>query len=215
MAKVRHRVMEAERVAQPFSVYLKHLGPTRLKGRETLFVEGRYSDRVIVTKGDGGALANVMLLLNPAGSRVLSQNRYSIKNFGMQSIACELIERGMREIKIDEYLNEWEIRYVKEATIDKRPCMFIQARRTAQREEFSFYLTRLFVDDELEVPVRFSTYTWPRATGDRSSLLEEYTYTDIRLNLGPTDADCDVANPSYGFDAHQVMPPKDAADKVQ
>ena len=214
-AKVRHRVVEADRVVRPFSVYLKHLGPTRLKGRETLYVEGRYFDRVILTKGGGGALANITLLLNPTGSRALSQNRYSIKKFGMKSIARELIERGMREVQADEHPDEWEIRYFKQATIDKRPCTCLQARRTTQRENFSFYLIRLFFDDELDVPVRFTTYTWPRATGDRPILVEAYTYTDIRLNPGLTDAEFDVANPSYGFDEQRVMTRKDTTDKEE
>ncbi len=67
------------------------------------------------------------------------------------------------------------------------------------RRNFLFHLARIFVDDELGVPVRYEAYDWPREPGGAPELIEEYTYLDLKLNNGFTEADFDVRNPNYAF----------------
>jgi hypothetical protein len=35
---------------------------------------------------------------------------------------------------------------------------------------------------ELNLPVRFDAYDWPKAPGEQPELAEEYTYLDVKLN---------------------------------
>ena len=67
------------------------------------------------------------------------------------------------------------------------------------RKNLTFHLARIFVDDQLDVPVRYAAYWWPKNEGGAPQLLEEYTYTDLKLNVGLTDQDFDRANPEYQF----------------
>ena len=67
------------------------------------------------------------------------------------------------------------------------------------RRNFIFHLARIFIDDELNIPIRYEAYGWPSRTGDLPVLEEEYTYLDVKLNNGFTDDDFDIRNPNYGF----------------
>jgi hypothetical protein len=68
-----------------------------------------------------------------------------------------------------------------------------------RRDIFRFCLARIFVDDELKIPIRYESYDWPREAGGPPELIEEYTYLDLKLNNGFTDEDFDTRNPDYHF----------------
>ena len=55
------------------------------------------------------------------------------------------------------------------------------------------------MDDELHVPIRFAAYSWPETKDGKPVLQEEYTYRQVSLNVGLSDADFDPKNPAYGF----------------
>ena len=44
-----------------------------------------------------------------------------------------------------------------------------------------------------------SRYDWPREAGGQPELIEEYTYRDLKLNIGLTDEDFSTQNPDYHF----------------
>ena len=47
----------------------------------------------------------------------------------------------------------------------------------------------VYVDKELKLPVRVEVYDWPTPRGNPTGdLLECYSYTNLRFNLGLTDA---------------------------
>ena len=52
---------------------------------------------------------------------------------------------------------------------------------------------------QLHLPIRYEAYDWPAQAGDAPVLLEEYTYMNLQINQGFTDADFDVHNPNYHF----------------
>jgi hypothetical protein len=49
------------------------------------------------------------------------------------------------------------------------------------------------------VPIRYEAYDWPTQPGATPQLIEQYTYLQLKLNNGFTDADFDIRNPQYGF----------------
>ena len=67
------------------------------------------------------------------------------------------------------------------------------------RKNFLFNVARIFVNDTMNVPVRYEAYDWPRTAGGPPELIEEYTYLNMKLNVGLTDIDFDIHNPAYGF----------------
>lgn len=57
------------------------------------------------------------------------------------------------------------------------------------------------MDDEYNLPIRYEAYDWPR-NGDSVSqddLLEEYTYVNLKTNVGLSDRDFDPANSNYNM----------------
>ncbi len=61
------------------------------------------------------------------------------------------------------------------------------------------YLARIFVDNQWRFPIRVEVYELPRDSKHIPRLLEEYTYLDLKLNNGYTDADFDPHNRQYKF----------------
>ena len=49
----------------------------------------------------------------------------------------------------------------------------------------------MFLDDELHFPIRVEVYELPLDRSQGPQLVEEYTYLDVKLNNGYTDADFD------------------------
>jgi hypothetical protein len=48
--------------------------------------------------------------------------------------------------------------------------------------------------------VRYAAYHWPQTQDDKiGPVIEEYTYLDLKINVGLTDADFDPENPNYNF----------------
>ena len=66
-------------------------------------------------------------------------------------------------------------------------------------EALAFHKTRFFIDEQLAVPIRFEAYDWPAAAGTEPELVEEYTYHELRVNVGLGDRDFNYRNPDYGF----------------
>ena len=79
-------------------------------------------------------------------------------------------------------------------SIRRQPCF-----QPAARPYFDFHIAQIYIDKALNVPVRYAAYTWPEAAGEKPLLLEEYTYVNMKLNVGLTDADFDDHNKNYGF----------------
>ncbi len=64
---------------------------------------------------------------------------------------------------------------------------------------FMFNRVRLFIDDQLGLPIHFDAYDWPASPQAPAEIREEYTYSDLRLNVGLSDLDFDASNGNYAF----------------
>jgi len=49
------------------------------------------------------------------------------------------------------------------------------------------------------LPIRFEGYDWPREPGAPADLAEEYSYINLKLNVGLGDIDFDACNRQYSF----------------
>ena len=183
--KVRH---------EPFSAYTYFVAPTRLKGQEAIFVNGRNNNELL---GHGVGVRKVIgtVSLKPDGMIAMQNQRYPITEIGMQNLVKRLIEVAER----DKQYGECTVEFFKDAKIDQRPCTCIQVLHPTPRRNFLFHKAQVFVDNELNMPVRYAAYDWPARPGVAPPLLEEYTYYKIKINQNLTDADFDTNNPAYGF----------------
>jgi hypothetical protein len=193
-AKIRNRKVDSDgRIVVPLSVYLKFLAPKAKKGREVIWVEGANNGKLI---GHGtGVEGFITVYLDPTGYFSMKGNRYPITDIGIETLVDKLIEKGERDRKRDEC----EVQFYKGAKINGRACTLLQVTHPVKRDYFDFNVAEIFIDDELNVPVRYAAYQWPTTPGGKPILDEEYTYMNIKLNVGLTDADFDPKNPAYEY----------------
>ena len=78
-------------------------------------------------------------------------------------------------------------------------CTLLEVVHPVQRPHFDFHIARIYIDDELRIPIRFASWEWPAVAGGSPQLLEEFTYLNIKLNVGLTDLDFDSGNPNYAY----------------
>jgi hypothetical protein len=193
--KVRHRQVERGRVVRPFSVYVRFLRPERVKNREVVYVEGKNGGKMIVRNG-GTRFEYITTALAPDSPTVLQQTRYPISEIGVLNLTRRLIEDGEYEM---QHSDDCRVRIVPGAKINGRSCTLVQVAHPEPRETADYQMARILIDDQLVLPVHYSAYDWPDKEGGQPQLLEEYTYTNIRINVGLTDWDFDHRNENYLF----------------
>jgi Protein of unknown function (DUF1571) len=194
--KVRNRKHENGAVRVPFSVYMNFLKPASVKGREVIYVEGANGGNI--TAHEGGMKGRFLPTMNldPHGMIAMQGQRYPITDFGFENLVVKLIEKGERDRKHGECTVEFRTG----AQVEKdRPCTVLVVTHPVPRQYFDFHVAEIFIDDKLNIPVRYAAYSWPAQEGGEKELLEEYTYRDIKLNLNMTNADFDPKNTKYNF----------------
>ncbi len=188
--KVRHK---------PFSVYMYFLGPKEIKGREVLYVEGLNQDVKGISKikaHEGSGIKRLVTVnLLPTSGLAMRGQRYPITEIGIRTLTQRLIEVGEQ----DKQFGECEVKYFRQAKVQDRVCTCVQVVHPVRRKNFRFHVARVYIDDELQIPIRYESYDWPKQQGGRPVLLEEYTYMKLKLNPGLTKADFDPNNPNYKF----------------
>jgi hypothetical protein len=186
--KLRHK---------PFSVYMYFLGPPSLKGQEVIFVEGQ-NDGNMWAHGVGFQKVFGTVPLKPDGPVAMKNQRYPLTELGILNLTRRLVEVGEMDVKY----GECEVKFYEGAKINNRVCTCIEVVHPVPRTNFRFHLARIFVDKEYNLPVRYESFDWPKEKGAKvgpNELMEEYTYLNLKLNNGFTDADFDTKNPNYKF----------------
>jgi hypothetical protein len=173
--KVRHR---------PFSVYLKILAPSSLKGREAVWVEGRNNGKLLAKDVGLKSILGTMRI-SPQGSFAMEGNLYPVTEIGILNLADKMVNTTKRDARISQL----KVRFAKNTNVKDRSCTCIQIEHEIPNREIRYQLSRVYVDNELLLPIRFEGYTWPSRPGGPPILVEEYTYTNLKLNNGFTDRD--------------------------
>ena len=192
------QVMELKLRHRPFSVYTKFRFPQDLNGQQAIYVQGQNEDKII---GHGVGFQRTLGThkLDPAGFIAMRGQKYSITDIGLLNLVDKLLEVGYK----DSRYGECTVKYIEGVTLFKntspRECTVIHVEHPLPRPYFIFYVARIYVDKELNLPIRYESYEWPRKAGETPKLIEVYEYRDLKLNVGLTDRDFDPANPAYAF----------------
>ncbi len=185
-AKIRH---------EPFSVYLYFLAPEDVKGQEVIYVTGHNDGNMLAHAGSGVRAMVGTVSLKPDGALAMQGNRYAVTEIGVENLAKRLVEVAQH----DKQFGECEVNFYPNAKVNGRVCTCVQVVHPVPRRNFRFHLARVFIDDELLIPVRYEAYDWPQEEGGQPVLMEEYTYMNVKINNGFTDADFDPKNAAYKF----------------
>lgn len=196
--KIRnHKEDDTGRTVVPFAVYMKFLKPQHMAGRECIWIEGANEGKLWGHEVPG--IKNLVTVrLDPTGAFAMKGNRYPITDAGIETLTRRLIEKGER----DRQRGECEVNFFKGAKINGRSCTLLQVQHPVKRPYFDFHQAQIFIDDDLQIPVRYAAYRWPSVPGKKpglDELEEEYTYLNVKINVGLKDADFDWQNKAYNF----------------
>ena len=186
---VRREQIRGGRVIKPMAVFMQHMESGKLKGRRVLYVEGQNDGKLLVRKGGSGAFNYLKLKIDPHGAAARRESNYPITDVGLGKMIERLIERAKDDIKHDPTAANTQVSHFRNAKVNGRVCTHIRVVHPKRGEGLEFHRASLYVDDELHVPIRVVVYGWPTRQGEDPPLIEEYTYVDLRLNIGLTDAD--------------------------
>jgi hypothetical protein len=166
---------------RPFSVYLRWQGPRDLAGQEVCYVTGRNNGQMRVHSA--GALGVVgFVSLDPNDPRARKTSRHSITEAGIGNV----IERFGAGWEGERRLNLTQVR-VGEYEYNKRRCTRVETIHPARRE-FLHYRSVVYFDQQNRLPIRVESYDWPRSQGDPGRLTEVFSFVNLRLNVGLSDA---------------------------
>ncbi|MFN5287850.1 MAG: DUF1571 domain-containing protein, partial [Planctomyces sp.] len=184
--KIRH---------EPFSVYMLFQDPR--EGREVIFVSGQNDNKLLVHETGLASLIGT-LSLSPEDSRVKAENRYPITKAGMANMVQAVIEQW----EVESKYGECDVKYFSDAKIEKYEkynCRVIESSHPEPRRQFPFQITRLWIDEKTQLPVRVQQFGFPKKKDAKPPVIEDYLFTDVQPDLRLTDSDFDKDNPAYNF----------------
>ncbi|QDV87697.1 DUF1571 domain-containing protein [Stieleria sp.] len=194
-AKIRCRKVVDNQIVQPLSVYLSFVKPASIKGREVLYVEGRNNGNLIAHEGGFKGRFLPTVNLPPTGTLAMRGQRYPMTEIGLENLLVKLIERGEQAKQLPDVKAEMRTGI----KVNDRPCMLLTVTQPTPRPDLLFYQAKVYMDEELNVPIRYVAYDWPAPNQEKLSVIEEYNYLNLKLNVGLTDADFDPNNSKYNF----------------
>ncbi len=190
---VRPHVMEMRARTVPYAVYLKFVAPD--PGREAIFQPARNNGKIVYHDIGLGRLIAGTMLLDPRGSLAMDENRHPITDAGIGNLIEMVRDRWEAELDPAESV----VAIHEHARVADRSCMLIEATHPRLSRSYSFHKVKVYIDREHGLPIRFEAYDWPKSPGAEPELVEEYTYSDLKTDVGLSDVDFDAANPRYAF----------------
>jgi hypothetical protein len=169
---------------QPFSVDMVWLAPRALEGQEACYVAGRNGGNMRVRpSGLVGALGFRTIDVND--ERAQRTSRHPITEAGIGFLIDEFAAGWQRE-------RQWGQTEVQlaEYEFDHHRCVRVVMTHPLggpPAGRYQHYRDVVFFDMQTHLPLRMEAYDWPHRPGDNGDLLEMYSYTGLRLNVGLGD----------------------------
>jgi hypothetical protein len=179
---------------QPFSVYLRFVDANN--GREVIYAGSRYRNQLQAHEPPGSFRGIVgTVSLDPTAPQAMAEGRHPITQIGIQNMIQAQIDLWQKELKFGES----DCKFYPNAKLQGTLCQVCEVTHPVPRRQFLFHRTRVFIDKKTLFPVRIEQWGFPPGGSGEPYLIEEYTYTDIRTNVGLSDGDFDVRNRRYHF----------------
>lgn len=183
---------------QPFSVYMKWL--TFDKGRELIYIDGKNDGKMLVQPGGWKGRLTGTLALDPTGHLAMSESRHPPSEAGLVRLAETLLTYNRKNLKSPR---GWTCEMHDHQTFQGRDCYLFITTYESPSVSDTYRKSIQYVDKELSLPIVVKNYTWDSeadpATIDETTLIESYTWTDIRVDQRLANADFDETNSSYHF----------------
>jgi hypothetical protein len=177
----------------PNSLYFKFQQPNR--GREAIYIHGRNNGRIVAHDVGLGKFFAGTMHLDPKGSMAMEENRHPVTEAGIGCLIDTVARRWATELSPGESV----VTLHHDVRVSDRPCTMIESVHPRRGPELLFHKVKLYVDNEHGLPIRFEAFDWPRSPGAAPELVEEYSYLELKTNVGLRDHDFDPSNRQYSF----------------
>ena len=135
--------------------------PSAFPRREAIYIVGRNDGRVLAHDVGLNKLLAGTLWLEPTGGRAMEGCRHPISEAGIGPLLETLQTRWSSELDPSESV----VAFRGDQMVGTRRCTMIESTHPKQQPEFMFYRVRVFIDDELGLPIQFEAYDWPSSPG--------------------------------------------------
>jgi Protein of unknown function (DUF1571) len=186
-------IMDMKVRTKPQSIYFKFQQPAQ--GREAIYIAGRHSGKVLAHDVGLNKIIAGTLQLEPTSSRAMEDFRHPITEAGIGPLLETLAKRWAVELNSEESI----ITFNDDMVVGPRRCTMIESTHPHRQPQFLHHMVRVYIDQEHGLPIRFEAYDWPKNRHAHPELSEEYSYSQLKLNVGLRDIDFDVSNSQYSF----------------
>lgn len=185
---------------KPFSVYLNWL--TVDPGREVIYIEGQNEGKLIAH--DGGWKARIpAFTLDPGCRLAMRDARYPVTTAGIANLARTMLDVHREDIQRDSVAT---CMVEENQSFDGRSCTVFTTQYKAPGSSPTYRKSITYIDDEWNLPVYSRHFAWPESGKgknedelDASTLIESYSFTDLKMSYPLTDKDFDRDNSEYHF----------------
>ena len=145
------------------------LSPEAVKGQECLYVEGANNNEMFAHAPPGTLRGRIgTVKISPTSAIAMKGQRYPITELGIANLTKRLIEVGEH----DKQYGECDVKFFQGAKVMDRVCTIIQVTHPVPRRNFIFHMARIYVNDQLNLPIRYEAYDWPDKPGEKPDCLK-------------------------------------------
>jgi hypothetical protein len=181
--KIRH---------EPFSVYLRFSEPEDKQGTQAIYVEGRNNNQLWGRSATGLKSLLGWQSLEPQSALAMAGNRYPITNSGLKNTLSRLKRTAERA----DWMSGCQFEFSADE-IDGRPVDCVLLTNPVPRGEFVLARMRMCFDRQTHLLTQLERHNWSAAQPGKTELVEQYTYSDVRLGVELSDGDFDHENRAY------------------
>jgi hypothetical protein len=184
----------------PFSVYMKWI--TGEAGREVLYVDGKNDGRM--TAHGGGWRARLpSVSLDPTGSLAMAESRHPITRVGLYNLTQMMVEIHRDDLQKQ---NVARFERLDDQVYDGRVCHAFLIEYKDKQSSEHYRKSISLIDKEWSIPVFTKNFGWLNGEApadpdqhDEATLIEYYSYANIKFRSNLIAQDFDHTNDEYGF----------------
>jgi hypothetical protein len=173
------QVAEMKVRTSPAAVYVRFAKPDDIAGTEVAYTAARKNLKMRY-RAAGTAGTKGFLTLDTDDAKFLEKNRHPVTEWTMAALLDRVSAAVAREKTLNNpvevYTGEYQFagrNVVRYEILTRRPHAFRYAHRML-----------VYVDKETKLPVRFEAYDQPKSGATVGDLMEAYSFSDVKTNLG-------------------------------
>jgi hypothetical protein len=176
------QVAEMKVRVQPFAVHVRFARPEAIAGLELSY--GVRRDGKVRVRPAGADGVKGFVTVAAEDPRATGGGRHPATELGIGKVIDRLAASAAREKAIGNPVEVYASDYQFAGRVVTRYEVF---NRRPHAHRYA-YLCVVYVDKETKLPVRFEAYDTPKPGTTAGDLLEAYSYTDVRVNVGLGDS---------------------------